>query len=80
VCLCRWDEFDGNSLDTNKWSYDLGTGDWGWGNNESEVGGGKGAGLQAAWGLLYKECSLAWPADTLSLLTLRTSSWRPPAA
>lgn len=28
------DEFEGNSLDTSKWSYDIGTGDWGWGNNE----------------------------------------------
>ncbi|KAL4449432.1 hypothetical protein ABPG77_007076 [Micractinium sp. CCAP 211/92] len=32
-----WDEFDGDSLDDCKWSYDLGSGDWGWGNNESEV-------------------------------------------
>lgn len=32
-----WDEFDGDTLDESKWSYDLGNGDWGWGNNESEV-------------------------------------------
>ena len=28
------DEFDGTSLDLTKWNYDLGTGEWGWGNNE----------------------------------------------
>ncbi len=28
------DEFDGNSLNTSNWKYDIGTGDWGWGNNE----------------------------------------------
>jgi hypothetical protein len=47
-----WDEFDGDSLDDNKWSYDLGTGDWGWGNNELEargaVGGRGGARVPAA--------------------------------
>ena len=28
------DEFEGNSIDTSKWGYDLGG--WGWGNNELE--------------------------------------------
>lgn len=28
------DEFDGNSLNTDYWVYDIGTGEWGWGNNE----------------------------------------------
>lgn len=28
------DEFDGNSLNTNNWVYDIGTGSGGWGNNE----------------------------------------------
>jgi beta-glucanase (GH16 family) len=28
------DEFNGTSLDTNTWSYDIGNGDWGWGNGE----------------------------------------------
>lgn len=33
----RWnDEFNGNDLDQTKWSYEIGTGDWGWGNNESQ--------------------------------------------
>ncbi|EFN59705.1 hypothetical protein CHLNCDRAFT_133261 [Chlorella variabilis] len=32
-----WDEFDGDTLDTDKWSYDLGNGVWGWGNNEVET-------------------------------------------
>ena len=30
------DEFDGNSIDTNKWHFEIGTGDNGWGNNELE--------------------------------------------
>jgi len=33
----RWDNFEGSSLDRNKWSYDLGNGEWGWGNNELQV-------------------------------------------
>ncbi len=28
------DEFNGTSLDTSKWTYEIGTGSWGWGNNE----------------------------------------------
>jgi beta-glucanase (GH16 family) len=28
------DEFDGPAIDTNKWGYDIGTGNGGWGNNE----------------------------------------------
>eukprot|EP00887_Chlorella_sp_A99_P003145 scaffold9.g3145.t1 len=32
-----WDEFGGSSLDTSKWGYDIGVGNWGWGNNESQV-------------------------------------------
>ncbi|GAB4179269.1 MAG: hypothetical protein Kow00108_15230 [Calditrichia bacterium] len=28
------DEFDGSAIDTDKWGYDIGTGEWGWGNNE----------------------------------------------
>lgn len=30
------DEFNGNSLDTNTWNYEIGTGNWGWGNNEQQ--------------------------------------------
>ena len=30
------DEFDGTSLDTSKWTYEDGNGDWGWGNGEME--------------------------------------------
>jgi beta-glucanase (GH16 family) len=28
------DEFEGNSLDMNAWTYETGRGNWGWGNNE----------------------------------------------
>ena len=30
------DEFEGNQLDTSKWTYEIGNGDWGWGNGESQ--------------------------------------------
>ncbi|MBR6450017.1 MAG: glycoside hydrolase family 16 protein [Fibrobacter sp.] len=30
------DEFDGETIDTSKWTYDIGTGSNGWGNNEKE--------------------------------------------
>ncbi len=30
------DEFDGDTIDLNKWTYDVGTGSWGWGNGELE--------------------------------------------
>ncbi len=30
------DEFDGDSLDETKWTYEIGTGNWGWGNNEQQ--------------------------------------------
>ena len=30
------DEFDGTALDTDNWTYEIGNGDWGWGNNEQQ--------------------------------------------
>ena len=30
------DEFNGNSIDTSKWGYEIGTGSNGWGNNEQQ--------------------------------------------
>ena len=30
------DEFDGPEIDESKWDYDIGTGDWGWGNGEAQ--------------------------------------------
>lgn len=30
------DEFNSNYLDTNTWNYEIGTGSWGWGNNEQQ--------------------------------------------
>lgn len=35
LSLVWFDEFNGNGTpDPNKWNYDIGTGEWGWGNNE----------------------------------------------
>ena len=30
------DEFNGDALDNSKWGYDIGNGNWGWGNGESQ--------------------------------------------
>ncbi len=30
------DEFDGSTLDTDAWTFEIGNGSWGWGNNELE--------------------------------------------
>lgn len=30
------DEFNGNSIDSSKWTLETGTGSWGWGNNEQQ--------------------------------------------
>jgi beta-glucanase (GH16 family) len=30
------DEFDGTTLNTDNWTYETGTGQWGWGNNEEQ--------------------------------------------
>ena len=30
------DEFNAPNINLSKWSYDIGTGDWGWGNNEEQ--------------------------------------------
>ena len=30
------DEFNGTQLDESIWNYEIGTGDWGWGNNEQQ--------------------------------------------
>ena len=30
------DEFNGSSLDTSKWTYEIGNGNWGWGNGEAQ--------------------------------------------
>jgi hypothetical protein len=45
-----WDEFSGDTLNTDLWSYDIGNGDWGWGNNELEVRALPAACLEAAAG------------------------------
>ena len=30
------DDFDNSEIDLNKWNFEIGTGDWGWGNNEAQ--------------------------------------------
>ncbi|PSC74883.1 (1-3)-beta-glucanase [Micractinium conductrix] len=48
-----WDEFEGSSLDRDLWNYDLGNGEWGWGNNESQSYTSSTANVRVADGNLY---------------------------
>ena len=34
--LVWYDDFDNSEIDINKWNFEIGTGDWGWGNNEAQ--------------------------------------------
>ncbi len=47
------DEFDDNELNLNKWSYDLGQGDWGWGNNELQFYTNNAANINVDTGYLH---------------------------
>lgn len=46
------DEFDGNSLNTNNWSAEIGTGSGGWGNNELQYYTSRPQNLQVTGGNL----------------------------
>jgi beta-glucanase (GH16 family) len=47
------DEFDGASVDTNKWTYDIGNGSGGWGNNELEYYTSRATNVYVANSLLH---------------------------
>lgn len=47
------DEFDNNELNLNKWTYDLGQGDWGWGNNELQFYTNNSANINVDSGYLH---------------------------
>ena len=47
------DEFDGNQLDTSIWKFDIGTGRWGWGNNESQFYTSRAKNVYVNNGMLY---------------------------
>ena len=34
--LVWYDNFDNSEIDLNKWNFEIGTGNWGWGNNEAQ--------------------------------------------
>ncbi len=34
--LVWYDDFDNSEIDLNKWNFEIGTGNWGWGNNETQ--------------------------------------------
>jgi beta-glucanase (GH16 family) len=47
------DEFSGNTLNTSNWNFDIGTGNWGWGNNELQYYTNSNQNLFLANGLLH---------------------------
>src|SRR5512143_1756070 len=47
------DEFDGTSVDPTKWTYDIGNGSGGWGNNELEYYTSRPTNVYVASGLLH---------------------------
>jgi beta-glucanase (GH16 family) len=49
------DEFDGDSLNTDDWTYEIGTGAWGWGNNESQYYTDRSENIRVEDGLLVIE-------------------------
>jgi beta-glucanase (GH16 family) len=53
------DEFNGFSLNTNDWGYDIGNGQWGWGNNELE----------------YYRTDNAWVSDSVLTIEARNDGY-----
>ncbi|MFZ5940614.1 MAG: family 16 glycosylhydrolase [Bacteroidota bacterium] len=49
------DEFDGSSLNTDNWTYETGTGSWGWGNNEKEYYTSRSENIRVENGMLVIE-------------------------
>jgi beta-glucanase (GH16 family) len=45
------EEFNGTQINTQQWNYDIGTGDWGWGNNELQYYTNQSANLSVSNGL-----------------------------
>jgi beta-glucanase (GH16 family) len=54
------DEFTGNSINTNNWVFETGTGSWGWGNNE----------------LQYYRTENAWVSDDVLTIEARRESYQ----
>lgn len=53
------DEFTGSTLNAENWSYDIGNGNWGWGNNELE----------------YYRAENAWVSDSVLTIEARQESY-----
>ena len=47
------DEFSGNTLNSDNWNFDIGTGNWGWGNNELQYYTNSNQNLFLANGMLH---------------------------
>lgn len=45
------EEFNGTQINTQQWNYDIGTGDWGWGNNELQYYTNQSANLSVSNGM-----------------------------
>jgi hypothetical protein len=53
------DEFNGTQINSSNWGYDIGTGDWGWGNNE----------------LQYYRIENSWVADSVLTIEARNEAF-----
>lgn len=62
-----WSEdFQGESLDPNVWSYEIGTGDWGWGNNEQQYYTDRAENIYLKDGYLYIRAALETDAAAIA--------------
>lgn len=61
-----WSEdFQSESLDLNTWSYEIGTGDWGWGNNEQQYYTDRAENIYIKDGYLHIRASLETDATAI---------------
>ena len=62
-----WSEdFQGDALDLNTWSYEIGTGEWGWGNNEQQYYTDRAENVYVKDGYLHIRAALETDAATIA--------------
>lgn len=62
-----WSEdFLGDALDITKWSYEIGTGDWGWGNNEQQYYTNRAENIYLKDGYLHIRAALETDASAIT--------------
>ncbi len=70
------DEFDGKQLNTDYWNFELGTGEWGWGNNELQYYLRENVSVRDGYlSITAKEQQVANSAYTSSRITTQTKKF-----